>query len=293
LRYETEAALASESWLKMRPDSVLEFLQMSFLKVKEPELARALFKWGRAQVNQDGEDPEDGEKLRSKILPFLKFINFRVLSNREFALLCLEDLGRVLSSNEKHSVMMCITLGNWNQIPDELAPVKQPPRHERTCTVELRYQPGPVEGHSKDEMFQFYGIFLTIELDRSAKLIGFRLVTPENGPSIEKAFKNFKINLYTVGDNAVMGSGCSKDRFLCQGKEYYKVTSMHQLAAGIKYRLTLELTKSIIFPGIPYILESPISYNSNAHGQLRLSLHNKDNSKWCAVKINELIFELF
>jgi hypothetical protein len=288
--------LASESWLKMRQDSVFEFLQMSSLKVKEPHLVRALFKWGRAQVNRDGEDPEDGEKLRSKILPFLKFVNFHMLSNKEFALLCLEDLGRVLSSDEKHAVLMCISLGNksWNQMPVELAPVKQPPRQERTCTVELRYQQGPVERRSKDEMFHFCGPFLSIELDRSAKLIGFQLVTPKYGLSIEKAFKNFKINLYTASDNAVVGSGCSNaERLVYQGKKYFEVTSLHQMAAGVAYRLTIELAESIIFHTIPYILESPISYDSNAQGRLRLSLHNKDNNKWCAAKITELLFDMF
>jgi hypothetical protein len=286
---ETEAALASESWLDMRQDSVLDFLQMDFMEVKEPDLVSALIKWGRAQVIQNGEDPEDGQKLRSKILPCLKFINFQVLSNREFALLCVEDLGRILSSDEKHAVMMCITLGDWNHMPGELAPVKQPPRLKSTCVFALLYLQGSKQGLTR---FHYSGVDLTIVLDRSAKLMGFQIVTPENNPTVAKAFQNFKINLHHAVSDAVVGSGCSKEKLTYEGKEYFKVTSVHQMEAGVTYSLSLKLAETLTIYGIPYLLKSPISYKSNAHGKLELSLHNKNDFNWCAAKITELVFEL-
>jgi hypothetical protein len=277
----------------MQLASVLDFLQMNFLEVQEPNLIRALIKWGQAQVSQDGKDPNDpidGQTLRSKILPCLKFINFHVLSNRDFALLSLEELGKVLSGDEKHAVMLCITLGDWSLMPDEIAPIKQPPRLKSTCIVKPRYQhqhPGQNIG-----VIEFYSQELVFELDRSAKLIGIELYIPQNAANIENAYKNFTMSLMNVGTNDLVGSGSSKEKFAYQGKQYRKVTSAGPLAAGVAHKLSIKFAP-FSHGGIPYILESPSSNSCNDHGQLTVSLLNKDSYNWCGAKITELVFELF
>jgi hypothetical protein len=195
LRHQTEVALASGDWLNMQLDSVLDFLQMDFMDVSEPDLVRALVKWGRAQVQRDGHDPEDGQRLRSKMLPCLKFINFHVLSHMEFTLLCLEDLGRVMSYEEKFLVMMCITLEKWKMVPEEISLAKYPPRLRTFSVVELRYRSPDVENTTRYDSF-FHK--LTFEVNRSASLIGFQLETPQNSPVIESALRSYKVALTSV-----------------------------------------------------------------------------------------------
>jgi hypothetical protein len=84
--------------------------------VEEIDLVRALIRWGKFQVSKDG-DEYDGEKLRSKILHCLKLIRFAALSHKEFASLCLEELGVVLSAEEKHSIMMAIITEDLRLMP--------------------------------------------------------------------------------------------------------------------------------------------------------------------------------
>lgn len=107
---DTVEALKSENWLNVSCECVQEFLRMDTLTgVKETDLLRALLRWGEFQVKQDGDNPEDGEKLRSKIEPGLQLIRFYQMDdNREFARLCCSRLELVLSLEEQHAVFMAI-----------------------------------------------------------------------------------------------------------------------------------------------------------------------------------------
>lgn len=274
----------------MRLDSVLDFLQMDFLDVSEPDLTRALIKWGRAHINQDGEDSNYWQKLRAKILPCLKLINFLAMSNKNFALLCLEELGQILSSHEKYLIMMCISLGDWNQMPEEITSIKKPSRQRSSCVVELRYG-GPEQ---VNKYFDFISHVLTLSVDRKASLIGFQLVTPPKATVIENAYKSFKITI-TSDAGVVVGSGVSKDRFTYCGKQYFKVTSVCPMAPGVVYTLKIELStsQSFQYTGIPYILDSSNSYKCNTN-LLTLSLHNQGISQCSfAAKVTDFVFELF
>jgi hypothetical protein len=271
----------------MQLDSVLDFLQMDFLDVSEPDLVRALMKWGRAQVLRDGQDPEDGQQLRSKILPCLKFINFHVLSHMEFSLLCLEELGRVMSNEEKFLVMMCITLEKWKMMPEEISLAKHPPRLRSFSIVKLRYRSPDLDNAT---YYDSYLHKLTLEVNRNALLIGFQLETPQNSPVIENALRSFKVALTVVGNGALVGTGSSDEKFTYQGKQYIKVKSVGPMIAGLVYLLKIELPASVQYSGIPFTLESPSSYKCNAN-QLTLSLHNRGSCNWFAGKISGLVFE--
>lgn len=128
IELETAKALDSEHWVGINLESVQEFLRMDFSTVEEVYLVRALIRWGKFQVETDGDDPEDGKKLRSKIMPCLNLVRFTALSHKEFAQLCLEELGTVLSTEEKYSVMMSIATQDWSLMPAEIIPANLAPR---------------------------------------------------------------------------------------------------------------------------------------------------------------------
>ena len=103
---------------------------MDCLVIEEADLVRALIKWGKYQLQKDSDDPTDGLKLRTKIWPALKLVKFASLTCKEFAQLCLEELGEVLHVEERHSILMAIVTGQWKLMPREFAatPRKHQPR---------------------------------------------------------------------------------------------------------------------------------------------------------------------
>jgi hypothetical protein len=112
LEVDTAEALASHHWLGISSYSVEEFLQMDYLDVREMDLVWALVRWGKFKVLNDKDDPEDGQKLRAKILPGLRYIRFASLAKAEMKT-CLQLLDGVLSDEEKH----LISTKKWKQLP--------------------------------------------------------------------------------------------------------------------------------------------------------------------------------
>jgi hypothetical protein len=88
--------------------TVQAFLRMNCLGIEEADLVRALLRWARFQLQKDGDNPNDCQKLRDKILPGLHLIRFSAVSHVQFARVCLDGLEEVLSGDEKHSIMMFI-----------------------------------------------------------------------------------------------------------------------------------------------------------------------------------------
>jgi len=111
LEVHTAKALASHHWLGMCSYSVEEFLQMDHLDVRELDLVEALIRWGKFQL-QNNNPCEDGQKLRAKILPGLRYIRFASLAKAEMKT-CLQLLDGVLSDEEKH----LISTKKWKQLP--------------------------------------------------------------------------------------------------------------------------------------------------------------------------------
>jgi BTB And C-terminal Kelch len=115
------AALASDPWLGISLESVLEFLKLDCLSVEEAELVRALVRWGKFQVERDAGDPQQAEKLRATILPGLKHIKFAKLNQKEFAKLSVEELRDVLTAEEKLHIVQSLLLGDVKLLPCSLA----------------------------------------------------------------------------------------------------------------------------------------------------------------------------
>jgi BTB And C-terminal Kelch len=136
LELETKEALDSQDWLKISSESILEFLNMECLNIKEADLVRALIRWGKFQ-EQHG---RGGENLRSKILPGLRKIRFDSVTQQEFVQLFQEELGVVLSDGEKSSIFMSTISGNWELMPKDVVPsIKLAPRHEPYTFYSLPY----------------------------------------------------------------------------------------------------------------------------------------------------------
>jgi hypothetical protein len=98
LELHTAAAVGSDHWLGISSDSVEEFLQMEYMDVQELDLIKALLRWAKFQVQCDGDDPKDAQKLRVKLLPGFKHIRFSVLNKMERKVRGLTSIGRSWTS---------------------------------------------------------------------------------------------------------------------------------------------------------------------------------------------------
>jgi hypothetical protein len=122
----TKQVLASSYWPRAPLETVLDLMEMDSLRASEVEIVKALVKWGKAQVQFDGDDPEDGEKLRQKIEPCLKLIRFKGMDHIEFAQLAYAELKNCFSVEEKFAIVSSIALEDWNLMPAQFTPQKDP-----------------------------------------------------------------------------------------------------------------------------------------------------------------------
>jgi hypothetical protein len=122
---ETKQVLASDYWQIAPLETVQDLMEMDILNAPEVEIARALVRWGKAQVQLlDGGDSQDGRKLREKIEPCLKLIRFKGLHPSAFAQLSIAELASCLSTEEKFAILVAIELGDWKLMPVFLTPLK-------------------------------------------------------------------------------------------------------------------------------------------------------------------------
>jgi hypothetical protein len=123
----TKQVLASSYWPRAPLETVLDLMEIDdSLEASEVEIVKALVKWGKAQVQFDGDDPEDGDKLRQKIEPCLKLIRFKGMDHTEFAQLAYAELKNCFSVDEKFAIVSSIALGDWNLMPAQFTPQKDP-----------------------------------------------------------------------------------------------------------------------------------------------------------------------
>jgi hypothetical protein len=251
-------AVGSKTWLSVSFQSVQEFLHMECLAIEEADLVRALIRWGKFQLQKDGDDPKDGQKLRIKILPGLHLIRFSALSHVEFAQLCLDGLEEVLSGDEKHSIMMFIVTKDWKHMPAQIAPTKLAPREKPFIVFHLK-----PTSHSAGHLTSFRNynklLTLTFQVDKKATLAG---LTVEGPPSY---LEGLKINLQARG-----GAGISFGIFSLESKGFIKITPELNLAANAWYNLTFSSesspTCSFTFPnddgftseGLSLLFNTPI-----------------------------------
>jgi hypothetical protein len=218
LAVDTAEALASDHWLGISSDSVEEFLRMDYLDVREVDLVKALVRWAKFQVQTAGDDPENGQKLRVKMLPGLKHIRFAALTKIECKL-CLELLDGVLSEEEKHS----ISTKKWQQAA----------RRKKAHVV--CHLPQFLNSHSKiwrgsDELLKRA---MDLRVDKRAELVGLRFEATRNFREWQKAL-NFEL---MNNQNERIASGNFRREISHDGVNFVKLTPKCVLEAGVKYTL--------------------------------------------------------
>jgi len=171
---DTKEALDSRAWLNISSNSILEFLAMDCLiNIKETDLLKALIRWGNFQMQQNNDDAD--ANLRSKILPGLRKIRFGSLTQEELVELFQEDLGKVLTGDEKSSILMSFISGNWELMPcGVVSSTKLTPRHEPYTFFSLPYAADQNKNETScgnkfgDKCFQF-------RVDKNADIVGVKL----------------------------------------------------------------------------------------------------------------------
>jgi hypothetical protein len=204
---------------------------MDYLDVEEADLVRALIKWGKFQVQKDGNNPTDGQKLRSTIWPALKLVRFTALLQKEFAQLCLEELGEVMHVEERHSVLMAIVTGQWELLPSELAMSEAAtPRKRRGFIVcQLGFQ----AYRNQSASLLGDGIELSFQLNQRADFVGLKVDTSN------PVYAAFNFDLYDSACVAI-GRGCSSgEKINAEGYEFVKITPTCNLAANTPYTVSL------------------------------------------------------
>jgi len=225
LACETAAALGSEAWLSVSLITVEQFLRMDCLDVGEAALVRALLRWGKFQLQKDGDDPNDGQKLRTKILPGLHLIRFAAMSPVEFIQLCSDGLGDVLIGDEKFSIITVIDTEDLQQMPVQIAPVQLAMRQIPHTVFALQSNALPQSGIRSNE-FAF-------ELDKNATMVGLAV----KGSNL--FLKNLSISLaVTRTDGRRRILGFSQGTFAQEGNEFFRVTPNVDLDANTLYTLT-------------------------------------------------------
>ena len=228
---ETTTAINSEPWLGISLESVQEFLRMESIDtVEEIDLVRALIRWGKFRLPKDV-DEFDGEKLRMKILPGLNLISFSALSLKDFAILCMEELGVVLSAKEKHSITKSIVYGDWSEMPPDVDVYNYPARKRRAFIV-CKFSNEGSKLLVKSGPFNNYLLFKT---SKKATLIGLKLKLPKN----EKNCFTFEIRKWN-NNNKLIGNGSSdKKQFSYRGDNFYKMSPACLLDAHTFYNLSI------------------------------------------------------
>jgi hypothetical protein len=174
LELETKEALDSRAWLNMSSNSILEFLDMECLNINEADLLKALMRWGSFQIQKQDRDNLD-ENLRTKILPGMRKIRFGSLTQQEIVQLCQEELGKVLSADEKCSICMSVMSGNWSLMPNDVVPAtKLAPRHEPYTFCSLPFAADP-KNKEKYRCKKSKDIILCFQVVNKAAIVGVKL----------------------------------------------------------------------------------------------------------------------
>jgi hypothetical protein len=106
--------LSSVCWLYVSLKTVKEFLKLDNLNIDEVDLVRALIRWGAYQMLKN---PKQSENLRDRILPALPLIRFVSMSHEDVAKVCMDELGAVLSAEEKLQIMHSTLLRDEKLLP--------------------------------------------------------------------------------------------------------------------------------------------------------------------------------
>jgi hypothetical protein len=288
LELETKEALESQHWLNISFESILEFLDMECLNINEAALVRALIRWGKFQLEQQDRSDNRGENLRSKILPGLRQIRFDSLTHQEVAELCKEELGEVLTGDEKCSVLVSIITGDWKMMPtDVVSPKKLTPRHGPYTLCPLFFETLP-----SAEIANIRGPFsFTFQVNKKADIIGVKLNLPA---CLQDTLTSIKLYTMWNGEWIAIGTGGPKSKSLHRGEMFYKVSAKQSLAANTESKLTFSFATSqdgfLLGEEKAYTTYTlPKDKNPSCSDGLTLRVHNADLRFY--VHIQGVVFE--
>ena len=283
---ETREALGSLAWQKIRSDdTIVEFLKLECLNISEADLVRALIRWGKFQL-QTQDIGNLNAQLRSKILPGLHQIRFDSLTLKEFAQLCKEELGTLLTGDEKSSIFVSIVTDDWKMMPtDVVSSSKLAPRHGPYTFCPLLYDEIP----PKMAKLLVPSLSLPFEINKDAAIVGVKLnLTACLCDTLRS------ITLHNE-DDIVVGKGDPILKIQHRGEIFYKINADKSLTACTEYKLTLHFAPSTdgILPGKSkayraYNLKKQDENPSSSDG-LALQLYYENENMY--VDIQGILFE--
>jgi hypothetical protein len=243
LELETKEAIASQDWLNVSSESILEFLDMECLNIDEFDLVRALIRWGKFQLEQQDRDNVN-ENLRSKILPGLRKIRFDSLNHEEIVKLYQEELGEVLSPGEKCSILMAVISGNWSLMPsDVVSSIKLTPRHEPYTFCSLPYTADQSQNQLKcgnnigQKCFMF-------KVDKNADIVGVKLnLSAPYHKLITFSLYGLYVDNFDYGDyyaDEIMARGSVNKTSLHRGEVFCPFNTVQTLDTNLVYRICFE-----------------------------------------------------
>jgi hypothetical protein len=285
LELETKEALDSQDWLNISAESMLEFLDMECLNSNEADLVRALIRWGKFQLEQQDRDNVD-ENLQSKILPGLRKIRFDSLNHEEIVKLYQEELGKVLTGDEKSSILMSIISGNWELMPKDVVPsIKLAPRHEPYTFFSLPY----AASHYRNQLKcgnNFGNKCLIFKVGKKADIFGIKLnlTAPYH--------KLITFSLREDNSDALMATGSVNKTSLHRGEVFCPFNTMQTLVADSCYRVEFQFNgfdESSCHCG--YVL--PSNKNPSVCDGLTLTISKTPNSSTLCVHFLGIVFSKF
>jgi BTB And C-terminal Kelch len=240
LELETKEALASQDWLSISSKSILEFLNMDCLNIKEADLLRALIKWGKFQMRQSEDDAI--ENLRNKILPGLQKIRFGSFTQVEAAKMCDEVLGEVLTAEEKYSILNSFIRGDWKMMPigvvssSKLTPRRGPNERYTFCAIFFDEIPAPFAQNLTKGPWTF-----DFQINKKADVVGVKLNLPA---WLNVTLASITLHNFLNGKYVVSSTADPKSAYLCRVEKFYRITSPQTLTADTKYTMSFTFTPS-------------------------------------------------
>jgi hypothetical protein len=237
---ETKEALASQDWLNVSSGSVLEFLNMECLNIKEADLLRALIRWGKFQTREDRDDAV--ENLRNKILPGLQQIRFESFNQLEVAQLCEEELKEVLTAEEKYSILLSFIKSDWKLMPTSLvSSSKLAPRHFPYTFCPLPFCADKTQNSKGTRRTT---LSLKFGVNRKAAIIGVKLNMNAFNHNSLTSITLYKYDDFK-GDFSEVGMGVPKSTTMLRGEMFCKINTKESLAADCEYKLTFAFGTSL------------------------------------------------
>jgi hypothetical protein len=183
-------------------------------------------------MQQSGDDAV--ENLRSKILPGLQKIRFASFTQLEVAQLCEEELGEVLTAEEKYSILKSSVKGDWKMMPPGFASSsKLAPRHGPYTFCPLPFiedKPLSSKGTNKSKHLS-----LAFEVNRKTAIVGVKLNMNAFCHSALTLIKLYKSSRDEYGDDQFICEAVPKFTSLYRGEMYCKING--KLSAGREYKL--------------------------------------------------------